>query len=585
MSNQNIEMELEVMLDWMLVKKKYIGLLLVILLLGGCIPSDQMDKAEDETNKDKNESISTEAENQSQSDDDSSTDETNEGQVEVIPEEPWQLLLIEEGGENVAYKFGLSDVDGEMVIDYEYDYITYIEGTSKLLVSKGETYQILDMNTLDLSKAFGFSEQTSFVDALAHESAIVSYLDEESMKYGYKRNGEVYVEAIYDDASTFKDGYAVVGMTEDYEWTYQIVDEAMTVHYEQDLRIYNYGYGLFGLVQEFDNYNETMNHVVVVDYRGEQVIDGVYFEVDVLSDELILLADHLEGKLVDYSGNEVEFEFMDSASSGVVKEAILNYQNASLINDYLILMMDWMGNNDYIVIDIEGNLIMRVEADASDSIVALKDGLTLESVNLMDKRFNQVSIPKIIDGDGGNRFAGVNRYFDNLYKPELYLETKIEEIYEEYSISHDHSIIGDVLEINMYYYWYGFGAAHPNHYSETLQIDMSTGKFLELDDLIAPSELSTEETEGSVEPIDLYDMLTAIVKDMALEDKDAYFDVDNIVIDKNANYHIDREGITIYFSPYEIAAYAAGYPEFRIEFVQLEGIDYEGSIYYQLLSK
>ncbi len=86
MSNQNIEMELEVMLDWMLVKK-YIGLLLVILLLGGCIPSDQMDKAEDETNKDKNESISTEAENQSQSDDDSSTDETNEGQVEVIPEE------------------------------------------------------------------------------------------------------------------------------------------------------------------------------------------------------------------------------------------------------------------------------------------------------------------------------------------------------------------------------------------------------------------------------------------------------------------------------------------------------------------
>lgn len=100
------------------------------------------------------------------------------------------------------------------------------------------------------------------------------------------------------------------------------------------------------------------------------------------------------------------------------------------------------------------------------------------------------------------------------------------------------------------------GGAHGNSYYTSVNYDTQTGKELELTDIISDTEqlpaLVQEQLYTNYDPSDFYENL----------DLKEYFADENSSI----TWTLDYNGITFFFSPYEIAPYATGRPTATITF-------------------
>ena len=110
------------------------------------------------------------------------------------------------------------------------------------------------------------------------------------------------------------------------------------------------------------------------------------------------------------------------------------------------------------------------------------------------------------------------------------------------------------------------GGVHPNSYYEAMVYDTQSGKKLKLDDIIDSSkesellklvgERALDENPGLEDM--LFDDLDKALQDLA--DKD------------QLTFDLDRDGLIFYFSPYEIAAYAAGSTVVKIGYDEIPGL-------------
>lgn len=124
-----------------------------------------------------------------------------------------------------------------------------------------------------------------------------------------------------------------------------------------------------------------------------------------------------------------------------------------------------------------------------------------------------------------------------------------------------------ILDIEGYYF--PFGAAHGMPVKKTPTIDLVTGKFYTLGDLFMGGIYWVGE-------------LNKIIKNIIETDpqyeyifKDAFKG-----IKENQNFYLDADNLYIYFPPYEIGPYAAGFVAFKIPFTQIEGmINKQGDFY------
>jgi hypothetical protein len=112
-------------------------------------------------------------------------------------------------------------------------------------------------------------------------------------------------------------------------------------------------------------------------------------------------------------------------------------------------------------------------------------------------------------------------------------------------------------------YDYPFGAAHGMPVMSHVHIDTRTGEFYELEDLFL---------DGS----DYTGILSEIVRDqladMSDQDQDFYWLDSYDGISRDHQFYITDEGLNLYFQPYEIAPYAAGFPTFMVTFEEIDDI-------------
>ena len=125
----------------------------------------------------------------------------------------------------------------------------------------------------------------------------------------------------------------------------------------------------------------------------------------------------------------------------------------------------------------------------------------------------------------------------------------------------------DTKLVSLKLLWGDFaGGVHPNSYYETHVYDTESGKALELDDIIDTSKK---------------DELLKLVGERALENNDAledmlFDDIDKELAELDEQYSftfsLDREGLTFYFSPYVLGAYAAGSTAVTIGYDEIPGL-------------
>lgn len=124
-----------------------------------------------------------------------------------------------------------------------------------------------------------------------------------------------------------------------------------------------------------------------------------------------------------------------------------------------------------------------------------------------------------------------------------------------------------VLQLNGYNY--PFGAAHGMPSMIYANLNLMTGEFYELQDLFKPGSPYVQ-------------VLSEIVGKMIKTDPQySYVFPDTYKgISPDQPFYVTEDALHLYFAPYEIAPYAAGFPTFNIPFRMIEGIiNKEGSFW------
>lgn len=112
-----------------------------------------------------------------------------------------------------------------------------------------------------------------------------------------------------------------------------------------------------------------------------------------------------------------------------------------------------------------------------------------------------------------------------------------------------------ILSIKINYYQYT-GGAYGNPYSLSYNIDLTTGKDLELVDFLQKQNMSLKDVE-------------AVIKSEIENQPEIFFQSNDYSFQELAAdqfYYLEDDKIVIYFQPYAIAPYSSGMPEFKIEY-------------------
>lgn len=135
---------------------------------------------------------------------------------------------------------------------------------------------------------------------------------------------------------------------------------------------------------------------------------------------------------------------------------------------------------------------------------------------------------------------------------------------QDYSYTGDFAVSffrKNLLVLELSGYKYPFGAAHGMPTRIYVHINLRNGKFYALRDLFKPGSKYVAK-------------LSAIVgKQIANDPQYSYVFPDTYKgITADQPFFVDEEALYLYFAPYEIAPYAAGFPTFRIPYAEIMGL-------------
>ncbi|MCF8081334.1 MAG: DUF3298 and DUF4163 domain-containing protein [Desulfobacterales bacterium] len=110
------------------------------------------------------------------------------------------------------------------------------------------------------------------------------------------------------------------------------------------------------------------------------------------------------------------------------------------------------------------------------------------------------------------------------------------------------------------------GGAHPNSRKRYQSFDATTGRAVEMEDLLVPG--ARRRFDAVAERI--FRQTHGILPDVTLTEAGFWFESGRFAL--NDNFAVIAEGVLFYFNPYEIASYAAGPTELLIPFSELKGL-------------
>ena len=539
------------------MKKWTTALILLLVLATGC--------GTDNRTEDNNVAIETNEEqsNEPQNNSTPTGDSEEVGETEVVTEEV-ETEQENETSDVLGYHLSLTPAgsyqvvasDEQPIVDVTFSQANWLEGSHFLVGFDDEVYYLIDLSGATYDVAMTENELNSLIAEKVYGASLVLENDADNWSYGYSKNGKLISDQSYTMASQFMGGYAVVSYGDYFSGTYEIIDEGLNVTYTTDMPLRQLGNGYFGEALESYVYDTYYTSFRVVDAHGSPISDQVFFTVIPLSEGGFFVGDHQKYWFVD------EDMVLDSSRS---VELSAHYRAIGMENQ--ILFFD--GNySDYPVESISenGDLLYSQLGDEVATITDLGDGYTIEDQVLVEERFTTFSVPMLSYMGDPALFEVVNQEIVQGYGS--YESPDVSEVWDEQELSYDFDRFGDILDIYFDFYYYGFGAAHPNYGRNTLHVDLISGKKVTLTDLY------TEK---------VYDRLTTLVQEEANKESDMYFDIASIVVDETTQYNHSDNGIVIYYSPYEVAPYAAGMVEIEIGYDQLQDLLLAGSPYAEAL--
>ncbi|MBT2654800.1 WG repeat-containing protein [Bacillus sp. ISL-18] len=458
--------------------------------------------------------------------------EYKEGRVEAVE--------IEEDGN---YLYGYLNKQGKVVIPAAYESASEFTEGRAVVKPKGEQYQLIDL-TGNVLHTYPYEWVGNYGQGL------LSFKKNYDGLYGYiDVEGNMIIKPNYTTAGRFIDGRAIVSLESNQKELYGLINQngqfVMKAHYNQILSI---GEKRFAIGREIDPKQACVRSIfALADHAGHVMTGFIFHEMGNFQDGLASVSDDQHTYFIDKQGNRMDhlpyvsgngrLSIEKTLIKGEIDQRLIYFNQKNelvwkqasiypLTNQYAVVEHKYKPNFDYLVYypEIKG---MENAGQVNDALKAMA-GVKQVPVTPLESHYT---------GD----------FTISFFKKNL-------------------------LVIEITGYDYPFCAAHGMPLKKYAHLNLKTGRLYQLADLFKPEspyvKVISDLIEDQIKSNDEYSYLFP----------DQYHG-----IQEDQPFFISEAGLNIYFLPYEIAPYAAGFPTFSIPFSELkELIDYNGEFWLAL---
>lgn len=442
--------------------------------------------------------------------------------------------------------YGYINCDGIEVIPTKYKQASdFNEGFTVVKIKDGE-FDLIDrkgtvINTYKHNYVGGYGNGLMFFSEGFGE------------KYGYINvDGDIIVKAIYYSADGFKDEMAVVSVNEAYNGPSGVINTKGEYIYKPIYsNIVLMGEGKVALGKPLGSSELTLRSIYAIgNNTGNILTDFKYLEIGKYNKGLAYACDKEYTFFIDETGEKVE-NLPKVKGSGTLE----------IKNDLVYGFIDYY----QIYLRKDGSIIYKPNSD-----IYLSDKYSVRRNKYKPNINFLIYYPEVIGIKNKKVKSEVNKKLKEMSSFTPYVEEgqTIEPItidsVLEYSYLGDFTIIffrKDLLVLDMSGYYYPLGAAHGMPNRKTPCINLVTGRIYELGDLFMGGVYYTGE-------------LNKIIKKMIETDPqyDYLFKDGFTGIKENQDFYVDDEYLYIYFPPYEIGPYSAGFVTFKIKLDDIKGM-------------
>ena len=456
------------------------------------------------------------------------------------------------GGE---YRYGYIDLNGDEIIKPTYLEASEFKDEVALVKESKKIYSLINKEGKVLN-SYNYEYVAQYGDGL------IIFAESYDGPFGFINTaGREVIKPIYKSAQGFKSKVAIVSEDDTYFGPYGVIDLSGGYVYQpiySDIKILSEDRLALGMRIGDDQYLSRYVYAIG-DTKGNKLTDFIYRVVGEYKFDLAYASDEEYTFFIDKSGNKAKRLPVVSGSGELSIKDNLIYANI----DYMPYYLDKLGKavykpNNVINLDKNYKVVNEKYKPNINYLIynpyvdGVKDKKIQDDIN---SKLKEMSYFKPYGEDGKFNEVIVNE--DDVLDYDYYGNFSVKYFKKNLLI----------LELTGYYY--PINAAHGMSTMKTPSIDLVTGKFYTIGDLFM----------GGVNW--LKELNKIIQKNI---DSDPKYDYVNkgafksIRIDQD--FYMDDDNLYIYFQPYEIGPYSAGFITFKIPYSSINSmINKKGEFY------
>ncbi|MGG1676283.1 WG repeat-containing protein [Neobacillus sp. NRS-1170] len=431
------------------------------------------------------------------------------------------------------YRYGYLNKRGKEVIPLTYEAASdFTDGRAVVKTNRGR-FALIDLTGKEVNSypfyfVGNYGQRMMAFQVRANEKC--GYIDEQ---------GKITIEPKFSGAQSFINNRAIVNVSEDYKDHYGLIDQTGSFIIKPN----------YNLIEYLDDNRYSIGKAIdpskpfagskysVADGDGRILTGFIYNEISKFTDGFASVSDDQNTFFIDRRGQRVEHLPIVSGSGRLLFEK-------TLIKGEIDFRLIYLSS--------KGEIIWK-----QNKVIPLNEHYAVLEEKYKPNKDYLVYFPQI---QGMGKSESVNAALKELSGVKAVPSHK--QLDSNYLGDFEVTFFkGNLLVIEIHGYKYPFGAAHGMPVKKYAHINLKTGSFYSLKDLFMPkSPYVTTISE-------------IIGKQIKSNSEYSYvFPNSYKGIQANQPFFISDESLNIYFSPYEIAPYAAGFPTFRIPFKEVMSI-------------
>jgi hypothetical protein len=450
-------------------------------------------------------------------------------------------------GSDGKYLYGYLDEQGNEVIPLQYENAFDFTGGKALVQVKENEFALIGQNG-EILQLYPYALMMGYSEGL------IAFKKTFEDKWGYvNEQDRVVLSPQYASAMAFQDGRAVVNMADDMYNQYGLIDKSgkflIPPNYNDIRQLGEQKVAVGRAINPEEPY--VGSTYAIADSNGQILTKFMYDHVGEYKEGLSSVTFDQSTFFIDQSGKPAEF-FPIIPGVGTLD------LEGTIIQAHVDHSLSYYGRS--------GNVVYQ-----SNTSFPLSNQYYIEIKKYSPNKDYLVYYPQI----GGMENEEVEKRVNAILKQKSKVEHVPFHTQLDYSYFGNFSVTffkKNLLVLQLEGYNFPFGAAHGMPYRTYVHIDLKTGRIYELKDLF--------KRESNYVKI-ISDMIEKQIKEEEEQGSAFYFLDQYKGIQPDQPFYVTEDALAIYFEPYEIAAYAAGFPTFIIPYKEIMEIINKDGVFWR----